>query len=297
MKLFLDRLKEGRPIIGDGALGTMLLARGLAGGQCPEAWNLSRPEVLREIAEEYVAAGSEIVATNTFGASPLKLAQYGLEGRTEAINLAAVEVLRGTVGDQAYIAASCGPSGRLLKPYGDAEPQAVQESYRRQMSPLIAAGVDVVLIETMIDLAEAVLAIRAAKDVSPRVPVVATMTFDATPKGFFTVMGTTIEKAAAGLQAAGADVIGSNCGNGIVNMVEIARRFRQCSDSPLIIQSNAGLPEVRDGRVEYPESPEFMAGKVKELLEIGVSIIGGCCGTTPAHVRAMTAAVKGSGSS
>lgn len=291
MKLFLDRLKEGRPIIGDGALGTMLMARGLAGGQCPETWNLSRPEVLREIAEEYVAAGSEIVATNTFGASPLKLAQYGLERQMEAINRAAVEALRGAIGGRAYIAASCGPSGKLLKPYDDAEPQAVQESYRRQMSVLIGAGVDVVFIETMIDLAEAVLAIRTAKDVSPGMPVVAAMTFDATPRGFFTVMGTTVEKAAAGMREAGADVIGSNCGNGIVNMVEIARRFRLCSGLPLIIQSNAGLPEVRDGRIEYPESPEFMAGKVKDLLEIGVSIIGGCCGTTPAHVRATAQAI------
>jgi len=292
MKPFLDRLKEGRPIVSDGALGTMLLARGLGSGQCPETWNLSRPEVLREIAEAYVAAGSEIVATNTFGASPLKLAQYGLEGQMEAINLAAAEALRGAVGGRAYIAASCGPSGKLLKPYGDAEPKAVQESFRRQMSVLIEAGVDVIFIETMIDLAEAVLAVKAAKEVSPEMPVVATMTFDATPRGFFTVMGTTVEKAAAGLQAAGADAIGSNCGNGIVNMVEIARRFRQCGDVPLVIQSNAGLPEVRDGRVEYPESPEFIAEKVKELLEIGVSIIGGCCGTTPAHMLAMAAVVR-----
>jgi 5-methyltetrahydrofolate--homocysteine methyltransferase len=291
MKPFLERLQEQRPIVGDGALGTMLLARGLASGQCPETWNLSRPEVLREIAAAYVEAGSELVAANTFGASPLKLAQYGLEDQTEAMNLAAVEVLRAAVGDRAYIAACCGPCGKLLKPYGDTEPQVVQDSFRKQMSLLIGAGVNVVFIETMIDLAEAVLAIKAAKDVSPGLPVVATMTFDASPRGFFTVMGTTVEKAAVGLKAAGADVIGSNCGNGIVNMVEIARRFRKCSDLPLILQSNAGLPEVRDGRIEYPESPEFMASKVKDLLEIGVSIIGGCCGTTPAHIRGIVQAI------
>lgn len=292
MKPFLQRLKEGRPLVGDGATGSLLIAKGLQSGECPERVNLSRPEVLHEIARAYLEAGAEIVETNTFGASPLKLAQYGLEDKTEEINRAAIEAARRAVGARAYVSASCGPCGRLLRPYGDTDPQAVYESFRRQFSAVISAGADAICLETMIDLAEATLAVKAAKDSSSTIPVIATLTFEATPRGFYTVMGDSVERAAAGLQAAGADVIGSNCGNGIVNMVEIARCFRQCSDVPLIIQSNAGLPEMKAGQIVYPESPEFMAGKVKDLLAIGVSIIGGCCGTTPAHVRAIAEAVR-----
>jgi 5-methyltetrahydrofolate--homocysteine methyltransferase len=164
--------------------------------------------------------------------------------------------------------------------------EQVYDSYRRQMEALVSAGVDCVLIETMLDINEAKLAISAAKDVSADLPVTATMTFDAIPRGFYTIMGVDVAAAVSGLVEAGADVIGSNCGNGIEKMVEIARAFRDVTDHPLIIQSNAGLPEIEDGSVVYRETPAFMAERVQELLEIGVSIVGGCCGTTPDHIRA-----------
>jgi len=167
----------------------------------------------------------------------------------------------------------------------------MEASFRRQMSALVAAGVDAVLVETMTDLAEARLAVRAAKAVSPALPVLATMTFDPTPRGFFTVMGVTVAAAAAGLAEAGADAVGSNCGNGIVQMVAIAKEFRRHTALPLVIQANAGMPKLVEGRLEYDESPAFFAEQARELAAIGVAVIGGCCGTTPAHIAALRAMV------
>jgi 5-methyltetrahydrofolate--homocysteine methyltransferase len=183
----------------------------------------------------------------------------------------------------------------MLKPFGDADPDDVGAGYRRQLEGLVRAGIDGVFVETMMDLTEATLAVRAAKTVAPDLPVMATMTFDATPRGFYTVMGVSVEQAAAGLREAGADAIGSNCGNGIEKMVEIARAFAACTDLPLVIQSNAGLPDTSTGAAVYAETPEFMAARVADLLAAGVSIVGGCCGTTPAHIRAFRAALDASG--
>jgi len=286
MKEFAARIAAGETLVCDGATGTMLFEMGLEPGGCPEAIALSRRELLQDIAKQYLDAGADIVETCTFGASPLKLAQYDLDARTEEINLAAVEAVRDVVGDRAYVGASVGPSGKILQPYGDVSETQVYDSYRRQMNALVAAGIDCVLIETMLDINEARLAITAAKDSSADIPVAATMTFDATPRGFYTIMGVDVATAVSGLVEAGADVIGSNCGNGIEKMVEIARLFRNTTDHPLIIQSNAGLPETEGGKVVYRETPEFMGERVEALLEIGVSIVGGCCGTTPEHIRA-----------
>ena len=295
MTPILEQVAAGQVLVADGAIGTLLMQRGLQAGACPESVNLQRPEDLEEIARLYLEAGADIVQTNTFGGSPLKLAMYGLDGQAEEINRRAVGAVRKVVGDRAFVSGPCGPSGKMLKPYGDAEPDEMYDSFRRQIGTLINAGIDVICVETMIDLQEATLAIKAAKNASATIPVMATMTFDSTPKGFYTIMGVDIEKAAAGLQEAGADVIGSNCGNGIENMIKIARAFRACSDLPLIIQSSAGLPVTKDGQVVYPETPAFMAEKAKELIEAGVAIIGGCCGTTPEHIRAMRMTVDSAG--
>jgi 5-methyltetrahydrofolate--homocysteine methyltransferase len=291
MNDLLTRLSAGEVLVADGALGTLLMEGGLAPGECPESVNLARPAMLEEIAGLYLEAGAQIVQTNTFGGSPIKLALYNLEAQTEAINRAAVAAVRRAVGERAYVSGSCGPSGRLLRPYGDTEPDELYASFLRQTEALVAAGVDLICVETMTDLAEAVLAIRAAKSASGAIPVAATMTFDRTPRGFFTVMGVDIARAAAGLAEAGADIVGSNCGNGIDNMVAIARGFGECTRLPLLIQSNAGLPERAGERLVYKETPLIMAARVPELIAAGVAIIGGCCGTTPAHIRAIRAAV------
>lgn len=301
MRSILERLKRGEVIVGDGALGTMLIQRGLESGQCPELFNITRPEIVEEIARLYREAGAEIITTNTFGASPDRLAEYGLEDRMEEINRKGVSIAKKAVKIAAekearkekdvYIAASCGSSGKILKPYGEADPEEIYNGFVRQMEALVHEGADVICIETMIDLQEARLLVKAAKSVSPEIPVIATMTFDETPRGFFTIMGVSIKDACAGLEEAGADIIGSNCGNGIEKMVRIAREFKNHSTLPLIIQSNAGLPEIQEGKIFYSETPEFFAGKVADLIDAGVSIIGGCCGTTPAHIRAIRDAV------
>jgi 5-methyltetrahydrofolate--homocysteine methyltransferase len=295
MQPFTQRLCSGRPLVADGAMGTMLFERGLEPGQCPEAVNLSNASLLEEIAAAYFAAGAEILETNTFGGSPLKLARYGLEEQTEAINRAAVGAVQKAVAGRAYVAASCGPCGRLLEPYGDTKPETVYQSFRRQIQCLVAEGVDCICVETMTDLAEAKLAVSAAKDVSAEIPVLATMTFDATPRGFFTIMGVSVGAAASALQEAGADAVGSNCGNGVENLIEVARVFRSSTDLPLVIQPNAGVPETREGRTHYTNGPALMGEKARALLDLGVRVIGGCCGTTPEHIRAIRATVDSFG--
>ncbi|HDS01478.1 MAG TPA: 5-methyltetrahydrofolate--homocysteine methyltransferase [candidate division Zixibacteria bacterium] len=287
MRDFLYRIRAGEIIVADGAMGTMCFEAGLRVGDCPELLNIENPQLIEDITRSYLEAGSQIVQTNTFGGTALKLAPYGLQKRSAEINEAAVKIARRAAGDRAYISGSCGPSGKILQPYGDTEPEIIYASFREQINALIEAGADIITVETMVDLEEAKLAIKAARQISSTIPVMAAMTFDSTPNGFFTIMGISIEDAAVGLKEAGADIIGSNCGNGIRDMVMIASGFRQATDMPLIIQSNAGLPKVENGKTVYTETPEMMAEHAKDLMVLPVSVIGGCCGTTPEHIRAL----------
>ena len=283
----LSRIARGEVVVGDGGWGTLLMARGLAPGRAPETLVLERPELIAEIAVLYLEAGAELLTTNTFGGSPLRLAHGGLAGRVEEVNREAAALLRPLAAGRALVSGSVGPCGRLLAPLGDADPGEVEDGFRRQIAALVEGGVDVLCIETMIDLEEATRAVRAAREVAPGVPVMASMTFDATPRGYFTVMGISVERAASGLAEAGADVVGSNCGHGIEQMIGIAEAMRSASPLPVLIQANAGLPEIRGNEVVYPEGPESFAAGCERLLELGVSVIGGCCGTTPDHTRAL----------
>jgi 5-methyltetrahydrofolate--homocysteine methyltransferase len=288
----LARLAEGEVLVGDGAWGTLIMSHGLRPGEPPEVLNLTRPEVLEEIARHYLEAGADLITTNTFGGSPARLGRHGLVDQTDAINRAGVEAARRAAGDRVLVSASVGPSGCVLAPHGDADPAEVNAGFERQIAALAAAGADLICVETMTDLVEAVLAVRAARAVAPALPIVATMTFEATRRGFYTIMGVSIAQAVRSLSEAGADVLGSNCGNGSEVMVAIAREFRALTRHPLAIQPNAGLPETAGDSVVYPESPEFMAERAIPLIEAGVGIIGGCCGTTPAHVRALRRVVE-----
>ena len=292
MSRLRDLLAGGKRLVADGAMGTMLIERGLKSGACPEEINLERPEVPAEVARLYAEAGSDIVQTNTFGASPLKLAHWGLADRAEAINRAAVRAARSGVPKSTLVAASVGPTGRLLEPYGDTPPGDVLEAFRIQLAALASEGVDLVMIETMTDLAEALLALRAAREVAGDVPVAVTLTFEPTPSGYRTIMGTTVQEAVQALTADGADLLGSNCGLGSESMVEVAREFRKRTQLPLLIQPNAALPRLVGDLAVYPESPETMAMHARALLQGGVNIVGGCCGTTPAHIRALCTAVQ-----
>ncbi|MFC1743775.1 homocysteine S-methyltransferase family protein [Candidatus Riflebacteria bacterium] len=287
MNPILARLANGEILVADGAMGTMLFQKGLKPGDCPELFNLTKPEILEEIAGTYLDAGADIIQTNTFGGSPAKLSGYSLEEKAVEINQAAVRSVKKAVGGRAYISGSCGPSGKILKPYGDTEPELLYDSFKIQMEALINAGVDMLCIETMIDLNEALIALRAARSISREIPVAVTMSFDKTPKGFYTMMGVSIRDAVSGLEEAGASMIGSNCGNGLQVMIEIAGEFKKLATLPVIIQSNAGLPESINDKLVYSEDPEFFAINTRELVNGGISIIGGCCGTTPEHIQAI----------
>jgi len=242
MENILNRLQRGDVVVGDGALGTMLMQRGLKAGDPPEAFNLTKPHILEEIASLYLDAGAEIVTTNSFGASPLRLRQFSLDKETEAINRSAVEAVRRAVRDKAYVSGSVGPSGKMLKPIGNANPEEISAGFRRQLSALLAAGIDMVCIETIIDLNEAALAIGAARSLDSRIPIMATVTFNNTPQGFFMLAGSSIKDAAAALEKAGANIIGSNCGEGAVQMVELRGNSGSIRASPLPSKATPACP-------------------------------------------------------
>jgi 5-methyltetrahydrofolate--homocysteine methyltransferase len=291
---FLSRVRGGPTICGDGAWGSLLMERGLPSGQPPEIWTLERPDLVRAIADEYVASGAEVVTTNTFGGSPLRLDAHRLAGHVETVNASAVKLAREAAADRAWVAASVGPSGRLLAPFGDVDPDVAYASFEQQVGVLTDAGADIICVETMTDLAEATLAVRAASTVVPRLPVIAMMTFDVTARGVFTVMGVRVEQAAQALADAGADVVGANCGHGVEAMGIVAREFATHARTPIAIRPNAGMPQRRDGRLAYSEGPEMFAAAARNLMLPGVALVGGCCGTTPAHIRLLAGQLSAS---
>jgi 5-methyltetrahydrofolate--homocysteine methyltransferase len=289
MNTLLEELLARAPLITDGALGTQLQARGLESGECPDAWNLSRPDRVEEVARAYVEAGSDIILTNTFRANRLALAGYGLADKTEEINRAGIELARRAAAGHAKVFASVGPSGKMLAT-GDISEEDLRTAFAEQVRVLAKAGAEGIAIETMTDLAEAKLAVAAARDVG--LPIVASMVFDSGKDKDRTMTGVTPEQAAQELTAQGADVIGANCGLGIAGYVPICRRLRASTDRPIWIKPNAGLPEMVEGRVVYKTTPQEFAAFVPALLEAGASFVGGCCGTGPEFVRAMKEAVR-----
>lgn len=279
MRSLRERLAGG-VLIGDGGWGSLLAERGLPPGAAPERWTLDHPEVIADVARAYVDSGAEIVTTNTFGGSPMRLAQHHLERDFERINREAVGIVRAAVGDRAYVSASIGPAGTLLSPLGDADPDEVMRGFAEQARILVESGADLLCIETMADLREAEIAVRAARSVSAGVPIMATMTFDITPRGPFTYMGVSVPQAAAALPAAGADIVGANCGAGVEEMLVVANAFLECAAVPIAVQPNAGLPG-------HTVSPDDFARTLAPLAAHGIRIIGGCCGTTPAHIASL----------
>ena len=286
----LERLKRGDLLISDGATGTFLQQHGLEPGGCPEEFNASHPEVVQEMARRYFDAGSDIVLTNSFGGSVFMQKKYGHGERVAELNRLAAEHARSQAPEGRFVVASVGPTGEFLEPLGPVSEAEMYDAFVEQVKALEAGGADGVVVETMTAVEEATLAVRAARENTDLV-VMATMVFDKGPRGFFTMMGVTPERAVQAMEDAGADVVGSNCGNGIDNMVDIARTMRNETDGFLLIHSNAGIPAMRGGEIIYPETPEYMAERFKELADLGVNIIGGCCGTGPDHIRALATAV------
>ncbi len=290
----LERLKRGELLISDGATGTFLQQHGLEPGGCPEEFNASHPEVVREMARRYFEAGSEMVLTNSFGGSVFMQKKYGHGERVEEFNRLAAEHARSQASQGGFVVGSVGPTGEFLEPLGPVSESEMYDAFLEQVKALEAGGADGVVVETMTAVEEATLAVRAARENTALV-VMATMVFDKGPRGFFTMMGVTPERAVHAMEEAGAHVVGSNCGNGIDNMVDIARLMRAETDGFLLIHSNAGIPAMRSGEIIYPETPDYMAERFRQLADLGVNIIGGCCGTGPEHIKALAATVRRQG--
>lgn len=280
-------------LVSDGAMGTMLQELGLDDGGAPELWNVERPEEIEAILEAYASAGARFITTNTFGGTRGRLALHGFEARVEELNRAGAEIAR-RVADRhpgTFVIGDIGPSGDLMEPMGILTMESAQEIFAEQIHGLVAGGVDVLLIETMSDISEVEAAVNAAKEVAPSLPIIATMSFDTNLR---TMMGVKPAQAVQRLSRLGVRIIGANCGRGIDEMRVIAEEMVEARPEGVFIitQSNAGLPMLVGDAFVYQGTPEEMARHAKEMQELGVNIIGSCCGSSPAHTEAIAAAIK-----
>lgn len=302
----LKRFQRGG-LLFDGALGTMFIAEGLQPGKPPEEWNRTNASAVRDIHLSYLEAGAQVIGTNTFGGTPWRLQSFALGDDIEELNTAGVRLAREAVGksdvprdmskpgdgsvsghtaneDARWVALSLGPTGKLLPPVGKATEDEIRTEYAKQIES-VRADYDLVLIETIYDLREALASLETAKKLT-RVPVAVTMTFNKNPRGYFTVMGDEAAGAIKSLDAAGADIVGANCSITSEEMIDLAPILRDSTQRPLLCQPNAGKPDVKDGVPVYNQAPEEFAEDAIRLFEIGINAVGGCCGTTPEFIRA-----------
>lgn len=284
MDTLIQKIKQGRILVSDGAWGTFLQKKGLKPGECPEEWNIIRPDDVFDIAQSYIDVGADMVETNSFGGNWFKLRGYGLENQVFELNKAAAEISRKAAGPDHYVLGSVGPTGKLLM-MDEVTETELYEAFKNQSMALEAGGADAIVIETMTDLEEARIAVKAAKE-NTACEVICTMTFDKILSGEYrTMMGISPTEMTGSLVDAGATVIGANCGNGMADMIGIVKEIRQVNATiPILIHANAGMPFLCDGETAFPETPSDMAGWVKVIIEAGANIIGGCCGTTPDHI-------------
>ena len=285
---------QSRPLLADGAMGTALFAAGMPIGEAPEAWLLT-PEgaaAVTEIHRGHVAAGSRLILTSTFGANPLRLEGSEIPGRSDEVCRVAVAAARAAAGDSVIVAGSMGPTGGLLIPYGPLDPGEIRACYAQQAASLAAAGVDVLWVETMMDLNEAIAAVQGAREGAPGLPVVATLVFAARNR---TMFGNPAEAAAAALVELGVAGIGANCGDGWPPVEAVIPILAAAAPGlHIVAKANAGIPVgTIEGETSYPGTPEEAAAYARRVADLGATIIGGCCGTTAAHVAAMAGALAG----
>ncbi len=293
MARITDQLKRGRKLLSDGAWGTFLQRKGLKPGECPELWCVTHRADVLDIARSYVNAGADMIKTNSFGGSRLKLKAYGLDDRVTELNRAAAAISREAAGQERAVIASMGPTGKLLL-MGDVTEEEIYAAFKEQAQALEAGGADAALIESMSALDETCLAIKAARE-NTRLEIISTLTFARTVKGDYrTMMGVSPADMAKACLEAGADIIGANCGHGFRQMIEVVKEIRATApQAPILVHANAGLPVNRNGTDVFPDTPAMMAEFVPALLAAGADIIGGCCGTTPEHIAAIAKALHG----
>lgn len=288
MDTIYAEIKRGKILVGDGGWGTLLINSGLQPGECPEMWNLTRGEIVKEIASRYKRAGADLVSTNTFGGSRIKLEMYGLGEKAKEINRTSAYLSRSAVGDDTHVLASIGPTGKMVM-MGEISLDEAYEAFREQAVALEEGGADACIIETMSDLDEALCALNAVKE-NTKLEVVVSFTFSKgiERQSFFTIMGITPEQVISELKNVGVNLIGTNCTLGAHGMAELLSVFYEIDNTiPYLVYPNAGQPQYTDEGIKYPETPEILKSYVPEYVKYGARIIGGCCGTTPEHIRAI----------
>lgn len=285
MHALIERLGSGSTLILDGGLGSMLIARGLPGGSPPESWVLEQPGEILAVHRAYFAAGSEAIHATTFGANPIRLARFGLDRRLEEINSGAVRLAREA--GSGFLIADVGPTGEYLAPVGKADPEAWRDCFERQGRALAGSGPDALHIETMTDLREALIALKALRHAAPSLPVFVSMTFERKKRGFFTIMGNPLTTTLKSLVDAGADAVGANCTLASPEMRLLAEEARSAVPVPLVIQPNAGQPVVSSGALNYAQQPDDYAADAAAIASLGVEAVGGCCGTDPRFIAAL----------
>ncbi|WP_239100604.1 homocysteine S-methyltransferase family protein [Phycicoccus sp. CSK15P-2] len=288
----LHALLDGRAAVFDGGYGWLLQERGLPPGECGESWNLTNPDAVTGLHEEYAVAGATILTANTFGATEPRLAQHGLSGRAEEVARAGTRLAR-AVADRhgILVAGDIGPTGELLEPLGTLTPDDARTIFAEQVRGLAAGGADLVLVETMSDLEETLAAVAAVREVGPDLPVVATLSFDTNLR---TMMGVSPAQAVQALVGEGAEGVGANCGRGPDEMRVIADQLvaARSGEVLLVAQPNAGLPELHGDRFAYTLGPEALAEHAVELQDLGIDVVGSCCGSGPDHTRAIATALR-----
>jgi 5-methyltetrahydrofolate--homocysteine methyltransferase len=279
------RLAAGDILLFDGAWGTMLMERGMKAREIAEAWILERPDDITAVHKMFFDAGADIVSTATLGATPPALAHYGLADRAAEINRRGARLAKGVCLPGRFVAGDIGSTGKLLPPAGNADEDELAEAFGAQAAALADGGVDLFIIETMMDIREALIALEAAKPTGR--PVFVTISFAKKPRGYFTIMGNRPDDAAKALAGAGAAAVGTNCSLRIADMVDVVAEMKAVTDVPIVAQPNAGNPEIEGGRTTYADGPEVYARMTPELIRAGASVVGGCCGTTPETIRRM----------
>lgn len=291
MNRLIKNLQQKKTLVSDGAWGTMLFSKGLKPGTCPEEWNISHPEIVATIPNDYLKAGVDIILTNSFGGSPLKLAQYGFDHQATELNLAAAKISKEAAKGKALVFGSVGPTGHFLTPLGTTTEREMIDNFKIQILALADGGADAILIETMSDINEAVCALTAGREVCD-LPMIVSMTFEKGKQGYKTMMGVSVPAAVETLSEKNVDVFGTNCGNGIEQVIDIIKEMRGLCDKFLLARPNAGLPKLVNGTTVFDQTPEEMSKHIPALIDAGANIVGGCCGTSPEHISAIVKKVR-----